>query len=142
MKNTTDVNAYISEEKSRIEKYFKQNKQKLTGYTNKNTFVDWYLKELEENECKCHYCKTSILTIRELINKNQIKGRKVRGNGWRGPNFELDRKDPNGAYSESNCVLCCYYCNNDKSNTFSYDTYAKIIGPTRFSIWEQLKNKN
>lgn len=30
--------------------------------------------------------------------------------------------DPNGVYEWENCVLSCYYYNNDKSNTFDYET--------------------
>jgi hypothetical protein len=140
MKYTTDLNAYKSEETTRIEQYYKNSKPKLKGFVNKDAFIKWYLQELTTNECTCHYCKTSILSIRELLNTEKIKGRKIKGDRWRGPNFELDRKNPNGLYSEENCVLSCYYCNNDKSNTFSYETYADIIGPTRKQVWEQLLN--
>lgn len=32
----------------------------------------------------------------------------------------------------------CYYCNNDKSNTFSYDIYRNEIGASRKEIWDNL----
>jgi hypothetical protein len=53
-------------------------------------------------------------------------------------NFEIDRKDPFEVYNEGNCVLSCYYCNNDKSNTFDYEIYKETFGPVRKVAWEKL----
>jgi hypothetical protein len=127
----TNPDLYIQEETQRISNYYNTNRQKLSGFESRDNFIDWYMHELYFYQNKCHYCKTSILDIRKLMNAGIINGRSVRGSGLRGPNFELDRKDPNAGYNERNCVLSCYYCNNDKSNTFSYETYLDIIGPAK-----------
>jgi len=34
--------------------------------------------------------------------------------------------DPKGPYSKDNCVLSCGFCNNDKSDVFSYDQYIEF----------------
>ena len=139
MNTTVDPKKYLDEEKTRIEKYYTQNKKKLSRFEHKHYFTEWYLNELRLNQLKCHYCQTSILEIRNLLNRGIISGRSVRGGSKRGHNFELDRKDPNGDYSIDNCVQSCYYCNNDKSNTFSYEIYINHIGPARKTMWENLK---
>lgn len=139
MTTTIDPANYQNEENARISKYYKTNKKKLGGFTDQAGFSDWYFSALHTNSMKCHYCNTSILDIRQLLNRGVIAGRLVRGGASRGPNFEIDRMDPNGSYSRENCVLSCYYCNNDKSNTYNYTLYKNYIGPIRQQMWESLK---
>ena len=140
MPYTTNQEEFIIEQESRIKSYYKSNKIKLVGFETPERFINWYLHELYINNNKCHYCSTSILDIRDLLNRGIITGRAVRGKGIRGNNLEIDRMMPGEEYSERNCVISCYYCNNDKSNTFSYDTYRNIIGPTRKLVWDRLLN--
>ena len=135
---TTDSNLFKREQESRLPSYFSANRAKLKGFKNAGQFVEWYMSQLELSQNRCHYCQTSILEIRSLLNAGLISGRSVKGNGLRGPNFEIDRRDPFGEYEESNCVLSCYYCNNDKSKTFSYDTYLKYFGPAKAKAFESL----
>lgn len=129
---------FLREQEERLSSYYNANKKKLELFESEEIFKNWYLHELYFYENKCRYCNTSILDIRELLNANLIKGRGVRGAGIRGHNLEIDRMNPGIEYSEANCVLACYYCNNDKSNTFSYDVYLNIIGPTRKVMWDEL----
>lgn len=138
MPYTTDPLIFIEEQERRLSSYYSANRVKLEGFAGKDRFIEWYLHELYIQENKCHYCNTSILDIRRLINSGIVTGRLVRGGGIRGSNFEVDRKNPFGAYEENNCVLSCYYCNNDKSNTFDYETYLNIIGPSKRAAWNLL----
>jgi hypothetical protein len=131
MPYTTDLETYKLEQTVRLKKYYTTNKSKLTGFNNLNHFTTWFEQTSLACDYKCHYCETSLFDIRRLLNAGIINGRLVRGGSLRGPNFELDRTDPFGEYSEVNCVLSCYYCNNDKSNTFSYEIYKNTIGPNR-----------
>ncbi len=131
MRYTTDIQHFLVEQKTRASKYFKSNKVKLDSFQSCTHFTDWYIKKIQEQDNKCHYCEISIFDYRRLINSDIIKGRRVRGEGLRGPNLEIDRMNPNGIYTSENCVLSCYYCNNDKSNTFDYQTYLNTIGPSR-----------
>ena len=135
---TINQNEFIQEQIARLPNYYSTNRIKLIGFENTENFQNWYLEKLNNNECKCHYCKTSILDIRRLINEQIISTRAVRGDGSRGPNLEIDRMDPFGEYNENNCVLSCYYCNNDKSNTFGYDIYLNVFGPARNNAWRIL----
>ena len=91
-------------------------------FKNKQEFIKWY----ENNEIfGCYYCGLEVNAQRELILNNKIKSKRffnykytlidgVEKNGTRGGYFEVDRKEPDGSYSKENCVLCCYFCNNDK----------------------------
>jgi hypothetical protein len=131
MPYTTDLTNYNQEQVTRLENYYRTNRRKLVGFETFNQFNQWFNQASDNNQHKCHYCNISILDIRRLINSGIINGRLVRGGSLRGPNFEIDRMDPFGEYNQDNCVLSCYYCNNDKSNTFSYTTYKNVIGPLR-----------
>ena len=133
-----DPEEFAIEQRRRITTYYYTNRLKLAGFETKQLFIEWYLHELYIHENKCHYCDTSILEIRQLLNANVINGRRVRGDGMRGPNLEIDKRDAFGEYNEGNCVLSCYYCNNDKSNTFDYEVYKHIIGPVKKSAWIEL----
>jgi hypothetical protein len=132
MPYTTNAALYLTEERTRINKYYKTNRTgKLAHFQNLDQFENWYFDLLNDQQLRCHYCDISILSIRHLLNENLIQGRLVKSNSYRGPNFEFDRKDPHGPYNQDNCVVCCYYCNNDKSNTFTYNVYKEIIGPAK-----------
>jgi hypothetical protein len=135
---STDPLIFLQEQSLRLPSYYSSNRAKFSGFGSKDNFINWYLDQIKNNDCKCHYCKVSILEVRLLLNNGVIHGRSVKGNGLRGPNFEIDRKNPVGQYDVNNCVLSCYFCNNDKSNTFDYTTYLNVIGPVRAQIWKVL----
>ena len=136
MPYTIDQDLFLIEEKERIKKYYNANKSKLIGFEDRQSFINWYMHELYINENKCHYCETSIFVIRELLNNNIIQYRRVGKSGTRGANFEIDRMNPFDGYSRENCVLSCYYCNNDKSNTFNYEIYRNIVAPCKKEAWK------
>lgn len=64
---------------------------------------------------------TSILKSNRFPENGKIGQRKSRG-VW----LEVDRLEPKGQYSRENAVLCCYFCNNDKSDVFSGQEYLKF----------------
>ncbi len=43
--------------------------------------------------------------------------------------YNLDRKDPNKAYSKENCVVCCKICNWSKNDLFTHEEFL-VIGKT------------
>lgn len=86
-----------------------------------NTFKEWYLAQ---NNC-CIYCGLNNL---ESIQLSQKYPEATRG-GKRGFSLELDRKDPKITdYSVlENLCFACYWCNNAKTNYFSFKEF-QIIG--------------
>jgi len=78
----------------------------------KNDFIDWY--NLQEKIC--HYCG--------------IKIKKYSGkSGPQRDTISIDRKNPKGPYSKSNCILCCMKCNIVKNNIITYEQMCNIVGP-------------
>ena len=109
---------------------YKPNKH-CKGFGSKNELALWWIDQLKiQNDC-CDYCKTPIKLICELIDSKLLSGRKVKGDGVRGRQLELERIDSFADYSKSNCVLICYYCNNDKSNVYSAADYKTYLAPAK-----------
>jgi len=67
-------------------------------------------------------------------NKRQLFKKTERG--W---NLEIDRKNSNFEYTPENCVMACYWCNNAKTDEFTYEEF-KIIGQGISSVWKQRLN--
>jgi hypothetical protein len=91
----------------------------------------------------CYYCETDIRSIQTLILKGFIGLRKRGKYGFSGMHLELDHKNANKEdNSLQNLVASCYYCNNDKSNTFSDDIFKKYFGTMRYHAFEKLIKEN
>ena len=131
-----DLELYYQTEWIRVAKNF--NRAKHKGFKDKEDFADWYINQLKANNCECHYCKTSIHDIRQLIEAGILKERKI-GNGFRGKILEVDKNDDD--YTKDHCVLSCYYCNNDKSYTSEKDEYREYFGTNRNIYFRKLMIK-
>lgn len=99
----------------------------------KETFFpkDKFEELLKQNECE--YCKISLEDIRILYEGGKIYTK------WytRGKSLELDRKIPNWEYSKENTVVCCYWCNNAKTDEFFGNEFDSI----GIAIGTMLKNR-
>lgn len=129
---------FLIQERKRVEKLFATKHRQ--GFLNKETFANWYIEQLKSNDFKCYYCETSIFVVRALIEKG-LKTRKT-GYGLRGPVLEIDRKVNDKGYNPSNCVLSCYYCNNDKSYTLECEDYKEHFGQNRKQFFNFLSSKH
>jgi hypothetical protein len=67
-------------------------------------------------QTKCHYCNAEVFWSK--VNLSQ--------NGFR---TNMDRKDNSLGYEKNNLVVCCWRCNNGRSNLFSYEEW---FGMTEF----------
>jgi hypothetical protein len=92
------------------------------------SLLQWDLPWIKDNfyikpdDSVCYYCGVNEKILNELYNDQKYTCKTKRNRGaW----FELDRKDSskeNNIYSKENMVLCCYFCNNHKSDVISsYD---------------------
>ncbi|MGN6436107.1 MAG: hypothetical protein ACTHMM_06220 [Agriterribacter sp.] len=124
---------YYSKQRKRV---YKNYQSEHSHFGDRNKLADWYVKQLIKQNCKCYYCETSIHHIAQLIEMKVLKTRKVRGGGKRGPVLEIAKQE-NGHTSE-NCVLSCYYCNNDKSYTTTQDDYKKHFEENRKKYFASL----
>jgi hypothetical protein len=58
----------------------------------------------------------------------------------RGQSLEIERKEDT-KYNEENCELCCYWCNNAKSDIFSFNEFTKIGLAIGLVIKERLREE-
>ncbi|MCO5950902.1 hypothetical protein [Mucilaginibacter flavidus] len=110
------------------------------GFTDRAGFSEWFTRQLNGQDFRCYYCQTAILDIQDLIAKGLLKTRAT-GYGVRGPVLEVDKCHNELPYSPSNCVLACYYCNNDKSYTLEAESYKRFFGPNRKIYFDHLLQK-
>lgn len=101
--------------------------QKELTWIKDNTYINL-------NDCVCFYCGINEQILNELYNdeKNTCKTKRNRG-AW----LELDRKDSsikNNVYSKENMVLCCYFCNNHKSDVISSFDMRYYFGEPMFKF--------
>ncbi len=95
-----------------------------------NSYKEWHLKM--ETDKKCEYCKITEDEINQLWEKDKDLTKRNRGR-----KLELDRKQPNLEYEDlSNIVYACYWCNNAKTDTFTYEEFLEV-GKTISIIWKQ-----
>ena len=116
-------------ERKRVLKLYSQKKHAAFG--SKKLLADWFCKKLKEQRAKCYYCNTSIHDINRLIDAGKLRTRKVRNAGVRGKSLEIDKINNKDGYGDTNNVLACYYCNNDKSYTIDGADYKKHFGQNR-----------
>jgi hypothetical protein len=118
---------YIKQEYARAKSNLYKSERKSFGSADK--LAAWFIEKLKDQNFSCFYCETSIFDINNLIDGGLLKTRAVKGEGRRGPVLEIDKNDD--TYVPENCVLSCYYCNNDKSYTSSKEDYKKHFGKNR-----------
>jgi hypothetical protein len=149
-------------ELDRLTNLFYSFKQRGERQFSKKEFLKWYSENIDLG---CYYCGLEIETQIIIIESGKLSSNRfftykyknksgLEKYGTRGKSFEVDRKNPKGPYSSSNCVLCCYFCNNDKSDVFISEQYLKFIGGNKEnkknnpryiylkSLLDNLKHKN
>lgn len=128
-------------EMKRVRKSVYKRDKHLIGFQSSDNLANWWMERLKAQRGCCDYCQTPISLIKELIAANLLSGRSVKGVGLRGPCLELERMDSKGGYTPSNCVLICYYCNNDKSNVYSRKEYIEYLAPSKHKHFVALSTK-
>ena len=104
-------------------------KEGTSDFTDLNDFLEWHSQQGKA----CHYCglleeESQALVMKGVLTSNRFPQKGVIGRGTsRGTWLEIDRAEPKGKYSRKNSVLCCYFCNNDKSDIFSADQYKRFV---------------
>lgn len=84
----------------------------------------------------CEYCKITEAEIAQLGEQGKLFKKSERG--W---SLEIDRKNSNFEYTPENCVMACYWCNNAKTDEFTYEEFAKV-GAAIKDIWQSRQSTN
>ncbi len=107
----------------------------MAGVTLKlDEFEKWY--GVDSKDRQCEYCLIRESEIKDLINQGKIYTKRLT---TRGRTMEVDRKDPKGHYQINNLVMSCYWCNNAKTDEFSYAETIQKKGKA-YSIWKKRLN--
>lgn len=108
---------------------FSQRKSaELNSFDDFEDFLDWY----NQQEKSCFYCGIEESAVQEIVMTGILKSSRFPKNGIigrgqsRGVWLEVDRVEPKENYSRKNCVLSCYFCNNDKSDVFHGNDYKSF----------------
>lgn len=142
--NEANTNNYLySLAKKRYKNLMDRTLKKTESFTKEDfeaklpikVFKDFFGKDL--NIRKCIYCNITETDIATLIDNGKIKTSRIT---TRGKLLEIDRTiEPKGHYQLGNIGLCCYWCNNAKTDEFNYDEF-KEIGKSFEKVWnERLK---
>ena len=81
----------------------------------------------------CSYCGISLAQIEELGKNGKLNNKR---SDTRGYTLEIDRMLPNLEYSEKNCCMACYWCNNAKTDEFSPREFKPIAEGIR-EVWNK-----
>lgn len=91
------------------------------------------LVDSQAGELACEYCELTESHFRQLIERGLIRTKRL---STRGNTFEFDCRDPEQGYTKNNVALCCYWCNNAKTDEFSSDEF-KPIALALAAVWRQ-----
>ena len=101
-------------------------------------FYEWYIGQYKKQEGACYYCETKESVIAELFKAKFTSAKRK----TRGAHLEVERKDAKGnKYNKENCVLACYFCNNDKSDIFSEKEYFEYLKDRKLFFNNELKTR-
>lgn len=104
-------------------------------HNNKNKWaVSISYKEFVEftSILECHYCGNPVSWSKYHPKKN-------------GRGYNLDRKDSSKGYFLNNVVVCCWRCNQAKSNDFTYEEWlfvGRALRQYREGSWLTFKSQN
>ena len=117
------------------------NKKNLEDFKfqNFNSFYKWYIKQYQIQNGKCYYCKTDEKIISALFEKKFHNRKRT----TRGKHLEIERRNStDNLYSAENCVLACYFCNNDKSDIFDEPEYLEYLKDRKGFLNSQFEKLN
>ncbi|MGB5792226.1 MAG: hypothetical protein WBG68_05145, partial [Poseidonibacter sp.] len=93
------------------------------------------IKDFKEmnNKNNCEYCGITLDQINKLGENSKLHNKR---SDTRGYSLELDRKHPNLEYSKNNCCMSCYWCNNAKTDEFTFEEF-KYVALGINNIWNE-----
>jgi hypothetical protein len=119
---------YVSKSEKQIKDWFKTKvEQGMSGFEDEREFLDWYEQNMQDGFCS--YCGLRERDSQRLVHEGILQSLRFPTYGLfssgvnRGYWLEIDRKNPIGLYSVTNCNPSCYFCNNDKSDVFNEEQY-------------------
>lgn len=112
-KYKNDIQIYASKRYSDIKQRVKYD---LDDFWTRESFISWY----EDEPKVCCYCQCTTEELKLFYDLNDSKRKTTRGRV-----LEIERKN-DAPYSQDNCKLSCYWCNNAKSDVFTFEEFKQI----------------
>ena len=91
-------------------------------------FIEWFINR-PQICCYCHCTPEELDKFYKITNSK----RKTRGK-----TLEIERREDD-CYTEGNCDICCYWCNNAKSDVFTSKEFHRIGEAIGAVIKERIK---
>jgi hypothetical protein len=130
MKNLNHDYSYVEKPKQKLKtNYNERNRKGLNGFSDFEDFYDWFVNQ----DKKCYYCDIQEHEVQQIVVQGLLTSNRfplnvtIMQGRSRGMWLEVDRIYPREKYSRENAVLCCYFCNNDKSDVFHGVEYKKFF---------------
>jgi len=98
--------------------------------------IEEFIKIFPYENRKCTYCGISENEIKNLFTKGKITTKRL---STRGRIMEIDQRKPNDGYTIGNMVLCCYWCNNAKTDEYTEEEFKEIANSIK-RVWEKRLN--
>jgi len=139
MRSNVTIDEYLTlcQDELSIEEYFAFEIKRVDKLP-KIKSSDW-IEIIKEQSVKCYYCQTDLRKIQQLIINKIIKLRKRGPDSYSGLHFELDHKNADKNDNRRvNLVASCYYCNNDKSDTFPSELFKNYFGAFKNHAFDKL----
>ena len=134
---TIDEYLKLCQEDISEDEYFKLEKERVSSSFEIDATA--WIDLIKKQNITCYYCGTDLRIIQQLILNKIMRPRKRGRGGYSGLHFELDHKsaDKNDNKPE-NLVASCYYCNNDKSDTFTSELFKNYFGLYKNQAFKKL----
>ena len=134
VKDEEKISVFFKDLKRQYESQFKSKMYNVLTWIAGNSIIGL-------NDHICYYCGISENILKTLFNDANYTCKTKRNRGaW----FELDRRDAKetkNIYSKENIVLCCYFCNNHKSDVISSEDMRLFFGEKMFNYLISQYNK-
>ncbi len=85
----------------------------------------------------CHFCHIKESQINDLLINNEIHTKRIYS---RGKTMEVDKIDSRYGYKSDNIVICCYWCNNAKTDEFTESEF-KPVAIEISKVWKSRLSK-
>lgn len=108
--------------------YLRRKQKGLSDHVEFHEFKIWY----ESQEKVCYFCGLKEEECQKIVMTGLLKSERFPQNGalgrgqGRGMWLEIAKFKQKENYLLDNCVLCCYFCHNDKSDVFNGQEYKEF----------------
>jgi hypothetical protein len=121
----------------KIKSWYKENdvKDLLVSFEKEHFMSIAEFREIyghDEKERACVYCGLKESDVHNLLKNKSLFTKRYYS---RGHTMEVDRRIPNEEYKDGNIVLCCYWCNNAKTDEFTFEEFMEI-GESIKLVWQ------